>query len=975
MQELAQLESFFKKVWATSGYLCLATPLQQGGYKHKVCQTVQQACKEGLMLAKQGRDAYFALGTLKEPYIETDELNNYGKPKRKYRVGENISHMRCFFYDLDCGKDKPYATQVEALQALKTTVKKLGLPKPILVNSGGGVHVYFPLTEEIPVDEWKPLAFIMKRLMLENGLEVDPSRTTDTSSVLRIPFTANFKKDTPRPVVLLNDAEPTPNAVFIALVERLRDTYNITPPVIQESLVKLSPALAEKFGNNLTVDEPINMDLVYAKCPQMARCAEVGGPVGYGMRGAWTSILKLSKDPDFSIMELNDPDPDTVRKQTEYFLTGTHTDHPHTCEKIESCNPGGCDGCEFKGQVKSPAVLGRVKKPKIIPKSDTSLDEVLGEQKYTMFRTHDDMLLPLPPSPFLFKDGKIVYELYEEGDGYDIEVYEHVTYPITRLWDNAENCESVKICVGTGHDGFRYLTVPLTELTDARAMAKRLASVGVLFESNKKWDGFFNYMTSYIKHLQAHWAATKNYPRLGWQDDEDGVFVLPSKTIVKGKEEPSGLAEKVKHSVDGIKKKGTLAEWVNVVNTYNRVGFEPHAFGHLVGYGSLLFEYQKYEGAIVNLVSPHSGSGKSTVLQTVETMWGRSKDLRMIKSDTLNAKFNRIGVYNSICPTFDEITNIDEADLSEFCYSISQGRAKSRLNATMSESRNHAHWKCILLSSSNANLMSKLASNKGDSTAEMMRVFEYYVNETDILSKEEASLIFDKLDSNYGHAGEIFVNYVSENIDEVKELIKGITAKFDKAANVPNRERYWSSIVACSLAGGTIARRLGLCSFDIKSLFNWAVDQTVEMRRVVNENRQTEGNILVKYLNDTLGNTIRVSNDKLGAGEFVSLGDDSRISKLYNRIEVDSGIMYIARSAIREYIQKSGLDYNSVKTTLIHQKIVINDAKNIVLTKGSGVLTTGSSVCWVINMNHPEMAGQKLSVASINGVVLKGEVA
>jgi hypothetical protein len=40
---------------------------------------------------------------------------------------------------------------------------------------------------------------------------------------------------------------------------------------------------------------------------------------------------------------------------------------PTTCRRLDDLNPGGCDGCLFKGEIRSPIVLGRQFAPIVLP--------------------------------------------------------------------------------------------------------------------------------------------------------------------------------------------------------------------------------------------------------------------------------------------------------------------------------------------------------------------------------------------------------------------------------------------------------------------------------------------------------------------------------------------------------------------------------------------------------------------------------
>ena len=110
--------------------------------------------------------------------------------------------------DIDCGEGKQYTNWKEGLKAFGAFAAKVNTPAPMIVLSGGGLHVYWCLTEALRPEEWKPLAEGMKALALNNGLAIDPTVTGDVSRILRPVETHNYKDVTPRPVKLLLDAVP-----------------------------------------------------------------------------------------------------------------------------------------------------------------------------------------------------------------------------------------------------------------------------------------------------------------------------------------------------------------------------------------------------------------------------------------------------------------------------------------------------------------------------------------------------------------------------------------------------------------------------------------------------------------------------------------------------------------------------------------------------------------------------------------------
>lgn len=198
-------EYFLSKILPTQGTYQMAVMIG-GSPIHKSFTTTADLAPAILSADKDNVTLYHACAAYKDG---------------KNRTAANTEAMRCFWLDLDCGDDKAvkgkgYADQPAAFLALKAFVANTGLPKPMVVDSGGGLHVYWPLMEAIPTDKWKMLAEQLKSMTHMFGLFADDSRTSDASSVLRPVGTHNRKYTPPRLVRLLMDAQ----AVDVADIEQ-----------------------------------------------------------------------------------------------------------------------------------------------------------------------------------------------------------------------------------------------------------------------------------------------------------------------------------------------------------------------------------------------------------------------------------------------------------------------------------------------------------------------------------------------------------------------------------------------------------------------------------------------------------------------------------------------------------------------------------------------------------------------------------
>jgi uncharacterized protein (DUF927 family) len=225
----------------------------------------------------------------------------------------------------------------------------------------------------------------------------------------------------------------------------------------------------------------------------------------------------------------------------------------------------------------------------------------------------------------------------------------------------------------------------------------------------------------------------------------------------------------------------------------------------------------------VSLVAEGSGDGKSTVLYMQNSVWGHPKGLSGLKADTLNAKFMRLGVHNNLPVTLDEMTECAPQEVSDLAYGVSQGKWKERMKQSTNELRkNLTSWCTLVTTSANSSFYEALAAAKNRPEAEMMRIIEYKIPTTKRSRTTSAKYKFDiELPENYGHAGDIYAEYLVNNLEEVKGAIRQIQEKVDREFKITQKERFWSAIIAANITGGFIARNLGLIDWDIQRIYQW----------------------------------------------------------------------------------------------------------------------------------------------------------
>lgn len=152
-----------------------------------------------------------------------------------FRTGEsrtktNAKSMKALRLDLDCGSEKAsqergYETKADAAIALRAFCEVNGLPRPLLVDSGGGLHAYWPLKDAVAVSEWEIAARILKERCSAHALWADSAVTADAARILRPVGSFNRKYDPPRRVKLLWNKGPFE-------FEELRNTLAAANPLL-----------------------------------------------------------------------------------------------------------------------------------------------------------------------------------------------------------------------------------------------------------------------------------------------------------------------------------------------------------------------------------------------------------------------------------------------------------------------------------------------------------------------------------------------------------------------------------------------------------------------------------------------------------------------------------------------------------------------------------------------------------------------
>lgn len=997
---------FLRLIWPKSGHYCIAHPfkLPDGTTTHynKVFPTISEAvthCHEMVNVD----DVFFGVLSLNKP-----EVINYAKVdyktqqpgKRETRVASNILAAKAVFWDIDVGPEAAkYTTRDDALRALAEFLQVTRLPIPTIVSSGGGLHVYWPFAEDVPVAEWRVIAWHMRLLAEGLKLRIDPRCTTDTARILRVTATFNWKdRSNPRPVKTLDaGAGETPVASFRQLLQDalIRAGVPITdapqPKVVQPGGADhgLGEQTFNDFGPKPTLAE------VAAACGQVAEIIRSHGDPNHPHYGAldntaWyqgmLSTIRHVEDGETWCRKLTAMHPRSVSdidqklKQLEPF-------GPAKCETLQQFMPwkdSPCQTCRFRNKVPNPLVAARKATTAPPPSADpvapppppSALN--LASSPVNSSPVLAASQIPNPPKPWerLKAGGIAITKTDKDGNSTTSVIYPNDLYPLKRLVNRDDGTEQQVWRVYLPRTGAKDFVIDADVLYDARKFCVAISNNGI-YPNKADISALQDYMVAYITQLQKVLDGESQHNHLGWADDFN-QFVLPDKVLLAdGTTRVAALTKAAQRAAQHLNKRGTLAEQVRLMGFFNHPEYIPNQFAILCSIGSILLHATGQHGVVVNC-SGEPGASKSTTLSAAMSLWG-DPVLGLIngtnRGATANARAQQMMTFANLPTCVDEITHIPVKDAQDMVMNISQPGHRLRLQTDGTMRAHGDHYKAsIMISTANNSLHALLSSDSAASTAAAMRVFEMKFVAQKVHTKADADEFLRQLKQNYGHIGEIIAHFAVTNRALVDKAVQDAVRRVDAMASIQSSERFSSAVVAAAIVGGEIAKALRLLPYDPEEVLQWAVHKQLPYARgVVKEEYRGPLAILSDYIAEKNGSIVVVDKStSIGAntaGQHV-VGETAYAlntphGALLGHYDIKSGVLYLLKQGFKTHCNQVGASSSRIIEELSQPRAIgIEPPTRIVVDKqcrrtlGAGTpMAKGQAWCFAVNMNHPEMSG------------------
>jgi hypothetical protein len=929
------LKQFYEKALPSQGVYCVAAIIN-GKMKHHFAKTLDEAIKKIESLKDDDYDLFMAMGTF----------------QGFSRKADDCLYLRSFFIDLDVGEEKEYSTKDEALEALQKLLDDAGLPEPVVTDSGGGIHAYWPFDRDIPRDEWKPYAEKFKAICLQHA-KIDPAVSADVARILRCPDTYNHKKEPKRPTAFLVEEIPVYDW------DEMKEFLGGPEAPKKDVLADIAKGLDDDTKAILKLDNfPKTYKVLEEKSLNGTGCAQIANIIANAetleepLWFAGLAVVKFLDDGATAIHKISEDHPEYTYENTEE--KASRFPAPRTCEWFWSNYPEHCEGCQHRGKITSPIQLAKEFKPaakankedSVWAQEDTEKIPDFPEFLYPFVRGESGGIYFMPP-PKIDKKG-----VKHQDDPVLILMSE--LFPLTRMVSPHDG-ECLRMRLILPKDGHRDFLLPMKHVYAKEAFKSIMAANGVFFSSIND-QHLMNYVIKWGQYMQNTDKALQMRMQMGWTAEitdttswVDKHFVIGTRELhSNGTETEAPSSPFVKGLSKHLRANGTIERWRESMDFFNKPGFEMHAFAAFCGFGSPLMCYTNTTGVTVNLLG-RSGCGKTGAMYAGLSLFGHPKDLSVVKA-TDNGFTQRYLGLHSIMFGLDEVGDKDPKELGALIHNVSHGKAKIRVQGSINAEREHElPASLIALLTANHSLYGKLESLKASPDGEAARLIELHVHKPKFLEENGrmGEYIFDAFRFNYGHAGPIYIKHIFNHGDQyVRDMIQKWKDRFLADFGVHTEYRFYENLIGVNFAGAEIAMDADLIDFDLDRIYNEIVRELISIRdNVVKVNKVDYQSMLGDFINKNMGNILVLRENKVTMeprGQIVA------------RIVSEEGLLQVSKTEFKKFLAERKVSSREFEFDMRSKNILFADKKGRLTTGWKSAISADAAYLYWFKTDIPE---------------------
>ena len=867
-------------LWSQAGRKAIAFKAEKG-IGHKWFDSYSEA--EGFIkwCQKKGMDTWFSCAV-----FSTDS-----------RKQKNVSSISGFWIDLDCGPDKDYDTQKDALTALRDFCKEVKLPKPTLINSGYGIHCYW-LTEPMDPETWGPRAAGLKQLCIDKGLRIDKTRTADSASIMRIPGTSNFKKDSKVPVAVIATSE----------------VVKLDLPEVEAKTRKAKKKSVNDILSTQSAYPPSDANNVADKCRVIGKFKDTQGNVDEPYWYAALSVISHCEGGRDIAHEWSAGHPGYDAGETDTKLEQLQDYGPTTCAKFhEDIAPATCRSCPMFEKITSPIQLGAI--VTAIEPEDAQEGTVIEDA----------------PRPTLVGDcWQIGAEgvLYNPSDDPPVMILNVPLY-IDRLNRIGSKDTVAVITWRTKAGNWRTSDMSLSIIGEGRALREWLLKNSITGGWSGKEKFVMKYLIDFATDMQEDKDPDIVAEQFGW--GSQASFYIGDREVTKSRVTKTRPAGSIPQSmVTGLRSEGKMSDWIEATEIYSNPQYVHHAFAILTSLAAPVLKLMNVPGAVLSLAGP-SGTGKTTSLRFALSVWGHSDALLMGPDSTAVAKDAMMRSANNLPVGIDDISGKHSKALGGLMYMAANGKAKERGNVA-GNLKEQATWQTITIISTNNPVMDLPENLLAE--AERRRVLELPV--VDMISRLEAGKIHNLMRNTYGCVADAYIQALIANQEKVAAVADKMWHEYSNDPNIPDQNRFGVWLCASAYAAGKMAYAKGLIRFDPVPV----VDAALQVLKDVKDSLISDTDLIheeIAEFQNTHFNKITIHSGSSW------LNMDSIRGEVVARMDRDLNKMYIPISRLKKWINDRNIPSTALNTWVKEENI---ERKNTVLAPRD---YGGASVrCYVI---------------------------
>jgi len=927
--------AFLDAILPEDGWRCGVVLKDDGKRFQRFFKTNEELAHFLLAQNQPGQHVYHAIATFKTP---------------ANRKQENVFALKCFPLDVDVGDNKPYHTTAEASAALTDFIAAAALPEMLEIGSGsGGIHAYIVLEDAVPPEVWKPRAMAYKALCIELGFQPDPTRTADSSSVLRPPGTHNHKHGLVRPVMVMRWAAPAAliDLPFTRPIRLKTQTHRPGPTTLKGTqharLIDGAAAYSEI---------PSDANKVAAGCAQIGHVRDLKGDVPYDLwlYALWT--LHFCTNGDDYGHDWSTGHPKYTEEETQGKLDQATS--PIKCETFAGLSPecaARCLACPWRTKVTTPLQIGRM-----IHAEKTQSDGETGDAGEASSHAETTELNGVESASAFINNAHGLFFRTEtkKGEPQSLLISSSPIHLVNvNRGERGERDFSLNFRIERKFDTLQ-VEIPTGVFFSPRGMSEMHRHGAVIHD----YDLMRKYVrTAMDKYNQDQHSAVR-FDQFGWKDD-DTSFLFGNHLYKEGAIlEAAGNPEINRRSRMLGPRGGSLSAWSAAANSLFAEGCEPHSFALCCAFGAPLmrFHSESEGGAIVNLVSEASSTGKSTALEAVASVWGELDGVRLTDEDTRVSRGILLGTLGNLPCVFDELYKRDPDVIRQFVITFTNGRDKLRATGEGTLRAPAGDWQTILVLGSNQSIVDIMHA-KNEEEAQAFRVLEFGCEQN--FGGADGDKLRRELKVNAGHAGDAYLKYLLQPgmLPTIKKELEDATTSFRTLPKYgfDRQHRYWVRALACAYVAGRIVNKLSLLAFNAPRIVDWAAEHCKLRAESEHSGRRDYAHVLNEAIYALYGAILVTDTEWRPQNACQVLTAPVPSKGFFARRARESGRLWISRTWLNKWLVEHAINRTSFRQDLIKRGVVKNDNKFVTLGAGTPHNPGGQIPTYEIDMHHPAM--------------------